>query len=106
MKRGITSLLAIAVFISFTSPQVIAKKKSADSVEAGSVSIKVNADGHSGTVTASDCERCPLLLTFDAQTKFMTGGNPILPAKTSTHSGKSGTVIFDAEQARSLKVIW
>lgn len=72
--------------------------------EAESIEIELNNNKPTGQAIVTGCNKCPLTLQIDAQTRFFEKEKPISRAKAKSLSGNSGTIIFKHD--RTVRIRW
>jgi hypothetical protein len=77
-----------------------------DAAEADSISVRINEGAQTGVVTVTGCEACPLELSIDANTHFFRNHEPVEGRRIRSLSGRAGTVTYNAEQRRAIKILW
>ena len=108
LKKALTTAILIAS-IGMTLPAAAAIGRiisQNDAAEADRINVILGKNGHVERIRVEGCTKCPLELQSSGNTRFKYQGKQIREQDAKTHSGKSGTVIFDAETAQAIKVNW
>lgn len=77
-----------------------------DATEADSISVRINAGTQTSVATVTGCKTCPLELSIDANTRFFRNNEAVEGRRIRSLSGSSGTVIYNSEQQRAIKILW
>lgn len=77
-----------------------------DAAEADSISVRIDRGAQTGVATVTGCEACPLELSIDANTRFFRNNEPLEGRRIRSLSGRAGTVTYNREQQRAIKVLW
>ena len=101
----LTGLLLL--FLSFSAPAVIFEIISIEEViEAPGIKISIAGDKKTGTISISECSKCPMKLEFDEKTRFTYKGKSVSAKKAKRHAKKDSVVAYDPEKKYAIKVTW
>ena len=77
-----------------------------NAIEAENITVFIPRGSHTGSVRVTGCAACPITLTVDGNTQFFHRGEPARARQVSFLSGKPGTVIFDKDEQRAIRIRW
>jgi hypothetical protein len=98
--------LLVTLFLPATATAIAPIVSQDEAVEVAAVYYKPASDGSGGgKVEAQGCTNCPLSFDLTGKTRLYYQGQKLNPKEAASHSGKSGTVVFD-EKKRAIKIIW
>lgn len=101
-----TGLIFSAIFFSaqgFAAGKIIYME---DAVEADRIEVFIPKGSQSGSAHITGCKGCPMRLSIDPGTRFFFRNQPASSRQVVFLSGKPGTVIFDDETKRALRIRW
>jgi hypothetical protein len=101
--------LAILIGVICAIPQALSAGSilyQEEAVEADRIEVLVSKGSQTGQVRVSGCTGCPMTLTVDGATEFYYKHKPADQNRVIFLSGKTGTVIFDKDQQRALRIYW
>ena len=67
---------------------------------------QINVDISAGHVRVQGCRQCPLELSIDANTMFYSHGKTINHEQIQDNSGQAGSVTYDKDSKRTIKINW
>jgi len=77
-----------------------------DVVEADKIILKLNKNTRKLTLLVSGCEKCPLELDATYGVRFFLNNKLISKEKAKLHSGKPGTIIYNADKDVAISARW
>jgi len=101
--------LALIITLCISTPSMAAFGKfisQTEAVEAEKITIRWDSKKGTGIASVIGCKDCPLQFKIDQQVKFFHNNQPVQAKDAKTHSGKSGTVIYDAAKNQATKILW
>jgi len=103
-----TCLVIFIAMVSFSTSAVAVGKIIAQSeaAEADKISVTLGHGQQTGTAHVTGCEKCPLELDINNRTRFLYNNEQIPPGHIRRYSGTSGTVIYDQDQNRVIRIHW
>jgi hypothetical protein len=108
MKKnyGIVVLLLVSFFVMSAEAGVGKIVGMTAAEEADHIHIILDDNKMTGTVLVSGCTKCPLELGLKASSKLFYKNKTVSRKRVSKVSGKAGTVIFDEDTKKVIKVNW
>lgn len=102
----IVALLMVSFFVISAEAGVGKIVAMTEAEEADHIHVVLDDNKMTGTVLVSGCEKCPMELGLKASSKLFYKNKTVSRKRVSQVTGKAGTVIFDGDTKKVIKINW